>query len=335
LDLNQFIRKIPKTETHLHLEGALPWEFLEQLDPASYGNTPFFRKEKFRYVDFAQFEKILIDHALKVFRSAEDYFKVSTSIFRSALDQNIRYLETSFHAGMIEFLNIPGREILCAIHSAIPDGLEVRVFLGMSRNAYSSSLGPKLEEAVDAWDHLAGIDLHGPEELPIEEWTIPLWRKAADRGLILKAHAGEFGPASNIEFAIEKLGVKRIQHGVSACESHELMNKIAVKDVCLDMCPISNYKLRAVESWTEHPLGLFLEKGIRCTISTDDPLSFNNTLEDEYTACIEKLGLPPSKLVDVAKNGFYVADLPSNVKELFNKEIDDAWNEFSGSDSNV
>ena len=79
-------------------------------------------------------------------------------------------------------------------------------FLGMSRNAYSSSLGPKLEEAVDAWDHLAGIDLHGPEELPIEEWTIPLWRKAADRGLILKAHAGEFGPVSNIEFAIEKLG---------------------------------------------------------------------------------------------------------------------------------
>ena len=335
MDLNQFIRKIPKTETHLHLEGALPWEFLEQLDPASYGNIPFFREEEFRYVDFAQFEKILIDHALKVFKSAEDYFKVANSIFRSALDQNIRYLETSFHAGMIEFLNIPGREILCAIHSAIPDGLEVRVFLGMSRNAYSSSLGPKLEEAVDAWDHLAGIDLHGPEELPVEEWTIPLWRKAADRGLILKAHAGEFGPSSNIEFAIEKLGVKRIQHGVSACESQELMNKIAVKEICMDMCPISNYKLRAVQSWTEHPLGLFLEKGIRCTISTDDPLSFNNTLEDEYNACIEKLGLPPSKLADVAKNGFYVADLPSNVKKLFIQEIDDAWNEFSCSNSNV
>ena len=53
-------------------------------------------------------------------------------------------------------------------------------------------------------------------------------RKAADRGLILKAHAEEFGPASNIEFAIEKLG-KRIQHGVSACESHELMNKLQSK----------------------------------------------------------------------------------------------------------
>ena len=65
-----------------------------------------FRKPEFRYVDFAQFEKILIDHALKVFRSAEDYFKVSASIFRSALNQNIRYLET-IDAGMIEFLNIP------------------------------------------------------------------------------------------------------------------------------------------------------------------------------------------------------------------------------------
>lgn len=333
MDLKQFIHNIPKTETHLHIEGALPWSFLEQLNPEKYGVEPFFRKPGFRYRGFAQFEKILIEHALEIFKSAEDYFNVASSIFESLKNQNVRYLETSFHAGMIEYLKIPGEEILKAIKSAVPNELEVRVFLGMSRNAYTGFLGPKLEEAVESWEGLDGIDLHGPEELPIEDWTLPLWQKAAGRGLMLKSHAGEFGPASNIDFAVSQLGVNRIQHGVSARESDSLMAKLAQSGVCFDMCPISNYKLGVVKSWIDHPLGLFLERGINCTISTDDPFSFNNSLEDEYLACVEKLELHPSKLVDIAKNGFLVADLPINIKNLFLDEIDTIWNNFLSYDS--
>ena len=156
--------------------------------------------------DFSQFESILIDHALKIFRSADDYFNVAKSIFHGAMEQNVRYLETSFHAGMSEFLNLPGQEILNAILSAVPEGLEVRVFLGMSRNAYTDFLGPKLEYAIESWDGLSGIDLHGPEDLPMEQWTSPLWEKAAKRGLTLKAHAGEFGPPSILKCCFRAKG---------------------------------------------------------------------------------------------------------------------------------
>ena len=79
---------------------------------------------------------------------------------------------------MIEFLKIPGTEIINAIKSAIPDRLEVRIFLGISRNAYTEFLGPKLEKGIESWDWLAGIDLHGPEDLPMEEWTMPFWGKS-------------------------------------------------------------------------------------------------------------------------------------------------------------
>lgn len=332
MDLLQFIRKIPKTETHLHIEGALPWSFLERVCPEKYGSTPFFWDPSFRYNNFTQFESILIDHALKVFKSPDDYFQVASSIFEKAIDQNVQYLETSFHAGMMEFLNIPGEEILSAILAAVPEGLDVRVFLGMSRNAYTEFLGPKLDDAVEKWDRLSGIDLHGPEDLPIESWTPAFWEKAAKRGLTVKAHAGEFGPSSNIEYAISKLGVKRIQHGVAARESNSLMTKLAELEICLDMCPISNYKLRVVDKWTDHPLNLFLEKGIMCTISTDDPFSFGNSLEDEYLACVEKLNLPPVKLVEIAKNGFYIANLPVDQKDYFLRQIDQVWRDFSSND---
>ena len=61
------------------------------------------------------------------------------------------------------------------------------------------------------------------------------------------------------------------------------------------MCPISNYKLRVVKSWKDHPLREFLSRGICCTVSTDDPLSFNNSLLDEYEALKTKIGLTNRK----------------------------------------
>ena len=106
------------------------------------------------------------------------------------------------------------------------------------------------------------------------------------------------------------------------------MSVIAENGVCLDMCPISNYKLRVVDSWQDHPLELFLDRGIRCTVSTDDPFSFNNSLEDEYLACVEKLGLPPSRLVEIAKNGFHVADLPMRERDYFLHDIDESGVNF-------
>ena len=309
LDLTEFIATIPKTETHLHIEGALPWDFLVKKNPTKFSVQPEFRKPSFRYKDFSQFESILIEHALEIFKTAQDYHDVARSIFRDAILNNVRYLETSFHAGMIEFLRLPGQEILDAILSAVPDGLEVRVFLGISRNAYTDYLAPKLEEAVTSWKGLSGIDLHGPEDLPIEGWTVPLWRKAKSNGMILKAHAGEFGPPSNIEFAIRELGVRRIQHGVRCSESDRLIRMLKEYDICLDMCPISNYKLNVLSEWIKHPLKQFLSEGICGTISTDDPLSFNNSLKAEYMACIEKMEMDWTDLLILAENGFRVADL--------------------------
>ena len=33
LDFGNFLKSLPKTETHLHIEGALPWELLNKKDP--------------------------------------------------------------------------------------------------------------------------------------------------------------------------------------------------------------------------------------------------------------------------------------------------------------
>ena len=319
----EVIQSLPKTETHLHVEGALPWELLERKYPAKYSEQPAFRSENFRYDSFEQFESTLIDHALDWFDSPESYHEAAALIFSKHVEQNVKYVETSFHAGMMEFLKIPGEEILQAILSAVPPELEVRVFLGISRNAYTSYLGPLLEQAIEKWDFLAGIDLHGLESLPMEAWTQPFWARASSEGKVLKAHAGEFGPAGNVEQAVTQLGVRRIQHGIRASESEEVMKLLLKEEVTLDLCPISNYKLRVVDKQDDHPIRNFMERGIRCTVSTDDPLSFNNSLNQEYEALVDSLGFSAREIGQLAKNGFSVADLEPAKATEYQRQIDE------------
>ena len=195
--MDRFIESLPKTETHLHIEGAIPWELFELRFPGEFPKVPEFRMPDFRYDDFQQFEKILISHALRVIKCPDDYAEVAKMLFAKQLSQNISYVELSFHAGMIEFLKIRGEDIIQAIRSVVPDGLDVRIFMGMSRDSYTSFLGPLLEEAVENWEGLYGIDLHGPEDLPTKDWMPRLWSIAHANGRVLKAHAGEFGSAQN------------------------------------------------------------------------------------------------------------------------------------------
>lgn len=320
--MDSFIESLPKTETHLHIEGAIPWEMFESRFPEEFHGNPSFRLPSFRYDSFEQFEGILIDHALRIIKKPEDYAEIAAKVFAIHIKQNIRYVELSFHAGIMEFLKIPGEEIISAIRSVVPVGLEVRIFMGMSRNSYTQYLGDRLEYAIEEWEHLHGIDLHGPEDLPVEDWIPRLWKKAESNGRVLKAHAGELGPAGNVMWAVQQLGVKRIQHGVRASEDQEVMELLANEGVVLDLCPISNYKLRVFDSWESFPLREFLQRGITCTINTDDPFSFGNCLIDEYKCLHQHLNFSATELAEIAKNGFEISDLDYLQRVSVLKEID-------------
>ncbi|MGZ0656544.1 adenosine deaminase family protein [Coraliomargarita sp. W4R53] len=316
-----FIHRLPKTETHLHIEGALPYQLLQKLNPEKFNQAQECWKSDFKWKCFEDFEGHLIDHAMHWFTTPERYHEAAKVIFAGHLAQNVRYVETSFHAGMIEYLGIPGPEIVNAIRSAAPAGLEVRVFMGMARNSYSEILAPVLEDCV-TWDGLAGIDLHGVEYLPLEAWTPKLWERARAHGLETKAHAGEFGPAANVREAIEVLGAKRIQHGVRAIEDDAVVELAIQSGATFDVCPISNVKLDVIDKLEDHPIRQFFDRGLRCTISTDDPFSFGNTMEDEYAALSAGLNFTNDELKQLAKNGFEVALVDDVTRAKWLAEVD-------------
>ncbi|MEZ0216310.1 MAG: adenosine deaminase, partial [Rariglobus sp.] len=141
-------------------------------------------------------------------------------------------------------------------------------------------------------------------------------------GKVTKAHAGEFGGADRVREAIEQLGATRIQHGVRAAEDPAVVALAAERGVTFDVCPLSNVKLCVTRSLAEHPLRALTAAGVRCTISTDDPLVFANTLNGEYAALAAEAGFTRAELAQLARNGWEVASVPIATRAAMIAEID-------------
>jgi adenosine deaminase len=319
--LDAFIQALPKTETHLHIEGALPYELLRAWEPGTYPANPAFRSKGYLYRTFPEFEEILLTHANRWYTSPERYYEAARLIFAKHVLQNVRYVETSFHLHMVEVHGIPGKEILAAIRAAVPPGLEVRVFTGMFRTAYNGPLRPVIDSLGD-WDGLAGVDFHGLETMPNEPWCAKVWKRLRDAGKVTKCHAGEFDGAHRVREAIEELGVLRIQHGVRSVEDPEVVKLAADRGATFDICPLSNIGLRVYPNLSVHPIRALMKAGINCTVSTDDPLSFANSVNDEYEALATQGGFTRAELAQVARNGWKVASVPREVRDRHLSEID-------------
>lgn len=321
LSLAGFVQSLPKTETHLHVEGALPYELLHEWDPRRWPAHPPFRERSYRYSSFPDFERQLLDNALPWFTTPERYHEAAAAMFARHVAQNVKYVETSFHLPVTQFINVPGPEIIAAILSAAPIGLEVRVFTGMLRSDIDGALRPTIEQ-LEGWDQLAGVDLHGFEQMPTAPDTAKLWARLRAAGKVTKCHAGEFDGAGRVREAVEELGVTRVQHGVRASEDPAVLRLCAERGVTFDVCPISNVGLRVISRMNEHPLRRLTEAGIRCTISTDDPLCFANSLNEEYLAIAHELQFTRRELAQLARNGFEVALLTARERKRWLAEID-------------
>jgi adenine deaminase len=322
MTLDELIQKLPKTENHLHIEGAVPLELLRTLNPAKHARPPESWDADFRYKTFSDFDTHILDMVVPWYTSPERYHEAAKAIFKKLRDEeNVRYVETSFASGVVEFGGIDGKAIAEAIATAAPENLEVRVFLGFNHNAWNSRTKAFIEDCVN-WKYLNGIDLHGEETLPLEPWAEKIWKKFNDAGKTTKAHAGEFCGPAFVREVVEKLNIRRLEHGERAARDRALLREIRDRGITLDMCPISNLKLCVVPSIAEHPLHNFIAMGLHCTINTDDPICFGNKLSDEYKIIADEGGFSKRELIKLTRFGFEAADVDESKRKTWLAELD-------------
>ncbi len=79
--------------------------------------------------------------------------------------------------------------------------------------------------------------------------------------------------------------------------------------VPLTLCPLSNVRLRTVDTLADHPLPAMLDAGLMCTVNSDDPAYFGGYAGDNFDAVREALGLTEERLRELARNSFLASFL--------------------------
>ncbi|WP_269541509.1 adenosine deaminase family protein [Cerasicoccus fimbriatus] len=318
-ELREFLRKLPKTETHLHLEGGLPLELLREIRPDE--PTPESWTDGFKYRDFTHFEQELLDWGFAWHTSPEQYYRSAKMQFERHLELGVKYVECSFASGVSEFGGLDAKEIHLAVLEAVPKDLEVRLFMGIHHSGCGPKMRPVIEDAL-TWDGLAGIDLHGPEDLPIEPWTAEIYAAARVADKFTKAHAGEFLGPDFVRRMLVEIGAERIQHGIRSVEDPMLLDQIKANGIALDICPISNAKLSPGVTLENHPIRELFDAGVKVTVSTDDPISFGNNLLDDYEALHHYRNFTREELVQLVRNGLEVALVDEAKRQTWLDELD-------------
>ena len=137
---------------------------------------------------------------------------------------------------------------------------------------------------------------------PIENF-IPIYDKAAENGLVLKAHVGEWGTAKDIVSAVELLHLNEVQHGIAAVQDEDVIDYLIENNIRLNITPSSNVLLGRVPDMEHHPIALLYRKGVDVTIGSDDVLLFDSDVSKEYLRLYQSGCLTKEELDDIRLNG--------------------------------
>lgn len=207
--------------------------------------------------------------------------------------------------GLNEFFNNDVEELIAAFKEAndrVAPEIELRLQIGLSRHCPIDYLEECLKHF---WGHkeFYSIDLYGDEMAqPIENF-IHIYEKAAENGLVLKAHVGEWGTAKDIVTAVNALNLQEVQHGIAAAQDESVIDFLVERNIRLNITPTSNVLLGRVSDMKNHPIGELYRKGVNVTINSDDVLIFDSDVSKEYLRLYQSGCLTAEELNDIRKNG--------------------------------
>jgi aminodeoxyfutalosine deaminase len=161
--------------------------------------------------------------------------------------------------------------------------------------------------------NVVAIGIGGDERKASAELFRDGYTYAADNGLRLTAHAGEYAGPGSIWGALN-LHIDRIGHGLTAAQDSELVEELVARQIPVEVCLTSNLRTGCCASLAEHPVRRYFDQGLLITLNTDDPAMFSTSLTREYQSAQENFGFTDEHLRELARNSFEASFLPAEKK---------------------
>ncbi|HEY2858154.1 MAG TPA: adenosine deaminase [Terracidiphilus sp.] len=333
-DIAEFIRRLPKAELHLHLEGTITPATLAELSQR-HDHQPLTlaeAEELYRFTDFSGFLEAFKAVTARLI-TPEDYELAAWRMAERLAEQGVVHAEAFISVGVIYLW----RNHDPACFEPIFAGLE------RARQRAEAELGLSIYWIFDAVRHftveeatrvfrkaaamrseypsIIGIGLGGDERRCGSEPFRELYAEARAAGLRLTNHAGETTPPAAIREALA-IGSERIGHALSAMSDQALMDELRESAIPLELNPTSNVRTGVCASFAEHPLRRYFDAGLQVTLNSDDPAFFGSDLENEYLLAYTEQGFTRDELKGLASNSIRASFLPEMVKAEWLIRID-------------
>ena len=329
MSLSTIIKKLPKAELHLHIEGSLTPELMWHLAEKHNITLPYKSideiKSAYQFSDLQSFLDIYYAGA-NVLREEDDFYALMWAYLQRCHDDNIVHTEIMFDPQTHIARGIGFDVFMPGFIRAMQDAKKqynISSYLIMSflRHLSQDDALATLDAAQPYYRYIEAVGLDSSEMgNPPSKFT-QVFSKARALGFKVVAHAGEEGPAEYIWEAIKLLQVDRIDHGVRCQEDEDLMAYLKANQIPLTVCPLSNLKLFVVNDLAEHNILSLLDNGLLVTVNSDDPSYFGGFLNDNFNALDAALPMTKAQVKQLVINSFNASFLPPESKQKYIDEV--------------
>jgi len=312
MSLTEFIKKSPKAELHLHIEGTLEPELMFSLAKRNNIQISFKNiddvKKAYNFSNLDSFLKIYYEGA-KVLIEEQDFFDLTWAYVLKCKEDNIVHTEIFFDPQTHTDRGINFDTVINGIYKALQKaekefGLSFKIIMCFLRHLDEEEGFKILDQAIGHKDKIFGVGLDSSETGNPPSKFKKLFKKAVENNFITVAHAGEEGPPEYMWEALNLLNVKRIDHGVQCLKDEKLVQELSKSQIPLTVCPLSNIKLRVFNKLEDHNLKKMLDKRLLVMVNSDDPAYFGGYLNKNLTEIQEALNLSHNEVKTLLINSF-------------------------------
>ena len=332
--LPALLRRMPKAELHVHVEGTLEPELIFRLAerhrvPLAWASVDALRAA-YAFADLQSFLDVYYAGA-GVLLHEQDFFDMAWAYFERAAADNVVHAELFFDPQTHTARGVPIEAVIVGLHHACRRahqefGITARLILCFLRHLSEDAAFATLEQALPYREHFVGVGLDSSELGHPPGKFARVFARCGELGLHRVAHAGEEGPAEYIRDALDVLRVERIDHGVRCVDDPALVQRLARERVPLTVCPLSNVRLRVFPSLGQHNLPALLDAGLCATVNSDDPAYFGGYVNDNFVqafAALPQLGA--RQAWQLATNSFEASFAPDADKRRWAAELERAF----------
>jgi adenine deaminase len=334
--LPHLLRRMPKAELHIHIEGSLEPELIFALAQRNGVKIPYANVEDLRkayaFSNLQSFLDIYYAGASVLITEQDFYDMAHAYLARAAMDNVVR-AEIFFDPQTHTARGVAMQTVINGLHRACVDakaelGVDASLIMCFLRHLSEQDAFETLEQALPYRDLILGIGLDSGELGNPPEKFAKVFRRCKDLGFHLVAHAGEEGPPAYVWAALDVLHVERIDHGVQSSKDASLMQRLAKDRMPLTVCPLSNLKLCVVPNLAQHNLGALLDAGLCAMVNSDDPAYFGGYMNDNFIQTFAATGLTAQHAYQLARNSFEASFISAEQKRRYMDKVSEVFETF-------